>query len=138
MVKRYDLEKDIIINAIRRNDYEELSTLLTPDNIHNKINNWSYLDYAVYNRKIEIIKMLISMGIDINELDDFKENSLFKALDSLSITSVKILLDENVNKTQQNIYGLTVLDIAKIRQRNSTENEKNKISKIIELLSKTK
>ncbi len=138
MVKRYDPEKDIIINAIRKNDYEELSTLLTLDNIHNKINNWSYLDYAVYNRKIEIIKMLISMGIDINELDNFKENSLFKALDSLSITAVKILLDENVNKTQKNIYGLTVLDIAKIRQRHSTENEKNKISKIIELLSKTK
>ncbi len=83
---------------------------------------------------IEIIKLLLKKGTNINEKGTTGYTVLMRAAERLNIEMVKFLLNKRADITIQNNLGKTVLDTAKDPSPydRGKEDKKNKIIKLIE------
>ncbi|RXK03552.1 hypothetical protein CRU97_11955 [Halarcobacter bivalviorum] len=116
----------IIFHAISSGDDELLDNVLKNENLNincvNK-NNDTVLNYAVNNYLKEkespkslfyfkLIKKLLDFKIDINNLNQKKENILFQAIKEEDIKLINLFLSQKIDITQKNYLGYTVLEEA--------------------------
>ena len=102
---------DLITNAIYGNSYQELKYIFENYNVNvNYIDNdfiYSYLEYAVVKKRVEIFKLLIDYGADVNYI-----NSKGKTLDDMIVTEV----DDYEIKDRM----LKILEVARSNAPNDT------------------
>tara|TARA_Y100000389_G_scaffold64707_1_gene60777 strand:- start:1380 stop:1961 length:582 start_codon:yes stop_codon:yes gene_type:complete len=95
----HDLQIACWFDAIRNNHHEAITTLHRLFNLD--INdNTSYEDYfarpihiAVETDNEDTIRLIVSLGCDVNSTDYYGVTPLYKAVDHNAMTSIKVLLE---------------------------------------------
>ena len=79
-------------------------------NVKNK-NGWTPLHYAVRNRNLNIVKLLIENGADVNLINDQDETPLHQAVLSENYNMVKLLIKHGADPFIKNNRSKTPLEI---------------------------
>ena len=94
--------------AIDKNQIEIVRVLLTEYNLNSKMINNALFD-AVYLGDIDIAKLLIENGADINTQKEFSDTPLHKAVREKNFDLVKLLIEYGADVNMQNHLGDTPL-----------------------------
>lgn len=93
--------------AIKKGSLEEIKACITANNINteNAYGN-SPLNFALKQKKdIEVIKLLVNNGADVNYTDEESDTPLSSAVESGNIEVIKFLLNENANVNSADAHG---------------------------------
>lgn len=110
-----------ILDAIRSEDLERVQLVVDSTNVNIRIGSchtlglpgYSLLHYAIgYNDDIALY--FISIGADINTIDNTKETPLHRAVRRKKLTIIQKLLDSGAHTKQQNIRNHTPKQLAKL------------------------
>ncbi|EDM25984.1 hypothetical protein LNTAR_19342 [Lentisphaera araneosa HTCC2155] len=72
--------------------FEENKTL-----IHQKPAGWSWLHMACEENNLEVVKLLLNYGLNINERDDYSQTPLTRAVSHNQLIIAKYLLDNGAD-----------------------------------------
>ena len=95
--------------------YEIIKLLLknkADSNIHSQDGGMTPLHIATIINNIDMVKLLLSEGSNINAIDETSSTALHRAVASENYEITKILLENGANKNLTNRYGLTPSDIS--------------------------
>ena len=79
--------------AVQTNNYAETKKALSRDNANSVLNGYSLLHWAAQEGFIDIAKLLIAVGADLNLKDDCGFSSLHKAVGENHVDLVRLLID---------------------------------------------
>ena len=114
--------KDSIYTAARLGNIEFVKKhLAAGKDVNSKTKSWNHtpLHWAVYGGKLDVVKLLISNGANINEKDRNGRTPLFSSVSSDFKEVSKLLISEGANVNAKSDFG-TPLDMAIRRKQTQT------------------
>ena len=111
-----------ILNAIRKNDIDFF------DENYINLANKEYLIYATLYDRVEIAKILIDDGIDVNIVNFLQRTAAFYVSNNKNLDIIEMLLDNNLDFDQEDDWDEIFLDVISNTVSNKLEKNKYLIS----------
>ena len=75
-------------------------------------NGWTALMMACFSNRIEVVKLLLEEGADVNMQDDSKRTALMLAVNKGHLSITKCLLNYQANAMHRDIWNVNVLSLS--------------------------
>lgn len=107
--------EDSIFEFARNGDLENLKFHLTSANLNlQNVKGYSALTLASYNGHEAVVRMILEMKPDVNQIDNFENTILMGAAFKGFLPIVKLLVEAGAKINQQNPHGQTALQFAQM------------------------
>jgi len=112
-----DLDKQQVLIECENGNYDEVDKYLRLKYPHSEGNETSnslipMLSYAILNREMQIVRILLNKNIDVNFVYDGCNSALMYGCQTWDVDIVSLLLKKGANVNYQNFNGATPLFIS--------------------------
>lgn len=110
-----DEKNHVLVTAVKDNKIEMVSFCLSsgvnPNEVFDEDGSSVWFD-CIYHRNIEMAKLLIENGLDVNLIDKLGEMALPKACFDMNIDMVRLLIENGADVKAREVNGSTAILVA--------------------------